>query len=157
MGEAMLRHELSLKGCSGFEVASAGTWAGRGDPPTPLVLSTLERAGISSDDLRGSSPLTLEDVAAADLVVAMTSVHLAEIEERARGTAAKVRLAKELDELGPPAGPSAKEKLDSLLRTPRPEPRRDLDLDDPIGLPASAYDRVYRQLRPAVEVISDLC
>ncbi|HJR46348.1 MAG TPA: hypothetical protein VJ927_12165 [Actinomycetota bacterium] len=157
MAEVMLREELGKRGCSGIEVASAGTWAGSGQPAMPEARRAMSGRGVDLEAHR-SRPVTVEEVAEADLVVAMTSVHVRELKEVAEDVGTKMVLMKELVEieLGEPSGDDLDARLRSLLEGKRPEPRRALDLDDPMGLPAFAYERAASEIAAGVEVLADL-
>ena len=149
MGEALLRHELAQRGCDDVEVSSCGTWASAPQPATAHAVTVLEGRGI---DLRAHRSRALEaaEIEAADLVLAMTSVHVREIEEVAPAALPKVRLMKELVELDlrPGAG------LDALLAATRPAPRRNLDVDDPMGLLPRSYERAAGEIEAGVNVLA---
>lgn len=157
MAEVMLREEVRRRGCGNIEVASAGTWAGAGDPAMPEARRAMAGRGIDLEGHR-SRPLTAEDLEAADLVVVMTSVHARELRNLAEESGAKTVLMKELVEMevGEPAGAGLDARLDALKRGKRPEPRRALDLDDPMGLPAFAYERAADEIAAGVERLADL-
>lgn len=157
MAEVMLREELRRRRCPDIEVASAGTWAGAGDPAMPEALQTMAGRGIDLEGHR-SRPLTHEELEAADLVVVMTSVHARELRSLAEDSGTKTVLMKELVEMevGEPAATGLDARLDALKRGKRPEPRRALDLDDPMGLPAFAYERAANEIAAGVERLADL-
>ena len=160
MGEAMLRHELAARGCEGVEVSSCGTWGLAQQPATPDAVTTLIERGV---DLRPhrSRALDRAEIEEADLVVAMTSVHVREIGAEVPEALGKVRLVKELAELelGGETSPSTPEEgLARLLAATRPPARRSLDVDDPMGLPARAYERAAGEIEAGVRVLADaLC
>jgi low molecular weight protein-tyrosine phosphatase len=160
MAEALMRHALERAGCSDIEVASSGTWAGSGHGATLEACTVLEGRGIDLTPHR-STPLSEEALRRADLVVAMTSVHLREIEGLVAGTRTKTLLMKEIAELKEPKlgdGASLEDRLDLVLRAKRPEYRRALDLDDPIGLPLFAYERCASDIETGVDrLVSLLC
>jgi hypothetical protein len=61
---------------------------------------------------------------------------------------------KELVELDVPAGAG----LGALLAATRPPSRRSLDVDDPMGLPARAYERAAGEIEAGVKVLAEaLC
>lgn len=157
MAEVMLREELRRRGCADIEVASAGTWAGSGDQAMPEARQTMTARGIDLEDHR-SRPLDAEELAGSDLVVVMTSVHARELRDLAHDVGAKVVLIKELVEMevDEPSGPALESRLAALLNGRRPEPRRALDLDDPMGLPAFAYERAAGEIAAGVERLADL-
>jgi protein-tyrosine phosphatase len=98
MAEAMLRAELDSRGCAGIEVASAGTWAGFGNPAQPEALEVLRSRGIDHEAHR-SRPIDPRELAETDLIVAMTSVHLRELRQLADRVETKLLLMKELVEM----------------------------------------------------------
>jgi protein-tyrosine-phosphatase len=153
MAEGLLRHEIEARNLDDVEVASSGTWAIDGSPATSEAIRALEGLGINLRDHR-SRHLSRADLARADLVVAMTSVHVREIGDVAPEVLPKVRLMKELAEIRPgPRGPDAHSRLRSLLEGLRPQPRRALDVDDPIGLGPGAYRRCLSELHEGVATI----
>ena len=149
MGEALLRHELARRGCDGIEVSSCGTWGAAAQSATAHAVSVLERRGVDLTSHR-SRALDAAEIAEADLVVAMTSVHVREIEEMVPSALPRVRLMKELVELDlqPGAG------LEALLAATRPAPRRDLDVDDPMGLLPRSYERAAGEIEAGVKVLA---
>lgn len=152
MAEALLKHELATRGCTDVEVASAGTWALEGSPATQPGVAALSERSIDLSSHRARQLLRAE-VLDADLIVAMTAVHRSEVIELAPEVSDNVILMKEIAELGPldsTAGPNG------LLAAERPLPRRDLDVDDPIGLPEIAYKRTLSDLEPGVRVLADV-
>jgi protein-tyrosine phosphatase len=151
MGEAMLRHELTARGCKGIEVSSCGTWGLAHEPATPDAVTTLGARGIDLASHR-SRALDAAEIAAADLVIAMTSVHVREIASEVPDALPKVRLIKELAELELPPGAD----LAGLLAATRPPSRRSLDVDDPMGLPARAYERAAGEIEAGVKVLAEV-
>ncbi|MDQ4124188.1 MAG: low molecular weight phosphatase family protein [Actinomycetota bacterium] len=149
MGEALLRHELAQRGCEGIEVSSCGTWASTPEPATAHAVRVLEGRGIDLAPHR-SRALDVAELEDADLVLAMTSVHVREIEEAAPAALPKVRLMKELVELDLRPGTG----LDALLAATRPAPRRDLDVDDPMGLLPRSYERAAGEIEAGVKVLA---
>ncbi len=158
MAEALLRFALDERGCQDIVVSSAGTWAHFGDRATPEAEAAVEARGA---DLSGhrSRPFLAEEAEAADLVIAMTSVHLKEIGTVAPRAVSKLRLMKELVELEPEIeGATTAERVSGILGAKRPPTRRALDLDDPIGLPLSAYERCAREIWASTSLLADwLC
>ena len=157
MGEALLRHILDERDCSDVEIASVGTWAYYGQTATREAVETLRRRGIDLSAHR-SRAVDIEELRAADIIVAMTSVHVREISALVPEVADRIVLVKELREIRArevtsDAGPD--ERARSLLRGERPAWRRSLDVDDPIGLPVSAYERALGEIQAGVEVIAD--
>lgn len=157
MAEVMLRTELSRRGCDGIEVASAGTWAGYGNPAQPEALEVMQNRGIDLEAHR-SRPVDPEELAAADLVVAMTSVHARELGQLAEAVGTKMVLMKELVkmEVEECPSPAVEDRLKTLLGGKRPPARRALDLDDPMGQPVFAYERAAREIAEGVRRLADL-
>src|SRR3712207_2434332 len=98
MAEGLLRHALQEQGCVGIEVSSVGTWAYYGRPATDEAIATLQQRGI---DLSAhlSRPVELEELRAADLIVAMTSVHVRELGNLAPDLVDRIVMMKELREI----------------------------------------------------------
>ena len=73
MAEGIARARLDD---AGIAFASAGTWAGRGNPATPEAVVAAAQIGV---DIRAhrSRPLDADMAGAADLVYGMTTSHLA--------------------------------------------------------------------------------
>ena len=159
MAEAILRDELARRGCVDIEVASAGTWADLGNRAMPEALEVLAARGIDFTAHRSRS-VDLEELTEADLVVAMTSVHLRELRALVEEVGTKLVLMKELVEmeLDDPRAPDLSSRLAGLLSAKRPEPRRALDLDDPMGLPVQAYERAAAEIELGVKALAEaLC
>ncbi|MDQ3985564.1 MAG: hypothetical protein M3280_03595 [Actinomycetota bacterium] len=154
MAEALMRAGLTKRNCNTVDVASAGTWAEWGSPASSGAIDTLRDRAV---DLRRhrSRPLDPVEVARADLVVAMTSVHVKEILEIIPDARHKVLMIKAIPEMQPERmdGADAQRRLQRLLRTPRPKYRRSLDLDDPLGLPRSAYERCVNDLLRGINAL----
>jgi protein-tyrosine-phosphatase len=147
MAEQLLRHRASEVGWDDLETSSAGTWATDGSPATDEACEVLAGAGVEGGGgAHRSQTLTREMVENADVVVAMTSVHLREIESVAPGSKGKVFLMKEIVELGDPG-----RGVDELLAATRPEWRRALDLDDPMGFGIGTYRSCFRDIGGGVE------
>lgn len=121
-----------------------------------------EVVGARGMDLTSHRSRALDRVALenADVIVAMTSVHRREILDVAPAVSHKVVLMKELVELALEGDlPSSSEaRLERLLGAARPEWRRALDLDDPIGKPIGAYEKTLAEIELGVEVLVEaLC
>lgn len=157
MAEAMLRHALDAMGCTGVEVSSTGTWADADQPATPVAVATLKARGIDLARHR-SRRLERSEIENADLVLGMTSVHEREVLAVAPRAAERFRLIKELPELDLRVDDAATpgSRLAALLDAPRPPARRSLDVDDPMGLPSSAYERAYGEIDRALEVLVEV-
>ena len=156
MAELLMREALSRRGCDGVEVVSSGTWAEPGYGAAESAVDALRDRGLdlSAHRTRAFDPEEAND---ADLIVAMTSVHVREILEVAPGAADKLVMLKEIPEIrmeqDAATSASSKDRLRTLLAGARPEPRRTLDVDDPIGLPAGAYDRCVSDLELGIDAL----
>ena len=157
MAEVMLRAEVAQRGCGDIEVASAGTWAGFGNPAQPEAREVMKERGIDLEDHR-SRPLDPRELAEADLVIAMTSVHARELKQLADDVGTKMLLMKEFSEMEVDECPSpaVDDRLKTLLAGKRPEARRALDLDDPMGLPLFAYERAAKEIEGGIRRLAEL-
>ena len=158
MAEGLFRDELRRRGCEGIEVASSGTWGMDGSPATP---EAIEAAGAFGVDLTGHRARSLDvaEAGGADLVVAMTSVHVRELEQMAPGATGKTVLLKQLAETevdDAPPGAGLDQRLASLLAGRKPALIRAHDLDDPMGFPLATYERTVAELRKGLERLADL-
>ena len=158
MAEVMFRHALAGRECDvDVEVASSGTWAYDGSPATVAAVDAMRSRGIDAT-AHLSRPVTRDDLEAADLVVVMTSVHVREVLDVAPDVRSKLVMLKELVEMKPDLDGSrgAEERLRRLLTADRPEPRRSLDVDDPMGLPLMAYERCADDLDRGVNALVEV-
>ena len=155
MAEALLRHELARRGCSHVEVSSAGTWAYDGSGAMTHAIKVLAGRDIDLSAHR-SRPLVAEEIDAADVVVAMTSVHVREILECAPRARHKVILLKEIPEIAAAPAPNSAGRIEALLTATRPQPRRGLDVDDPMGLPRRAYERCAGDLEAGITALAEV-
>jgi protein arginine phosphatase len=153
MAEGLFRMALHDRRCTEVEVASAGTWAYVGSPATSEAAQVVAQRGADISEHR-SRPLSKDEVDAADLVVVMTSVHKKEILDVAPAARDKMFLLKELGEISP--RPRLGGGLSSLWQGQRPSWRRELDLDDPIGLPLGAYKRCARLIHEGTELLANV-
>jgi protein-tyrosine-phosphatase len=158
MAEGLFRHAVSQRDCD-IEVSSVGTWAYQGDHATSEAIDVLRERGI---DLSGHRSQAMDQRALeeADVIVAMTSVHRKEILKVDRGAEKKIVLMKELVELALEGDlpDSTEARIDRLLGAARPEWRRALDLDDPMGKPVGAYERTADHIEMGIEVLVEaLC
>jgi protein-tyrosine-phosphatase len=155
MASAVLQRVLAERSCAGIEVASAGTWAVSGDHATSEACAVVAERGMDLARHR-SRPLDPDELRRADLVIAMTSVHLREIQSLDPESAGKTLLLKELAELSfdEPPGGELETRLQSVLAAKRPQWRRALDLDDPMGLPRASYERCLAEIEKAAEVLA---
>ena len=154
MAEWLLRSELAGKGCSDVDVESAGTWAMWGSTATAEAAEVMRARGIDMGTHR-SKPLEVDMVAGADLVVAMTSVHIREIAELAPAAMDKVVLIKQLPDVVGAAG-SEGTWSERLSAAARPHWERAHDLDDPIGLPLFAYERCLSHIETGIVALAEM-
>ena len=158
MAEVLFRDELRRRGCEGIEVASSGTWGMDGSPATPEAVEAVGAFGMDLSGHRARS-LDVTEAGAADLVVAMTSVHVRELEKMVPESAGKVVLLKQLAETKvsePDAGAGLDQRLAALLAGRRPALVRAHDVDDPMGFPMATYERTVSELRRGLERLADL-
>ncbi len=158
MAEALFRAELERRGCDGIEAASAGTWGMDGSPATQEAIAAVGALNLDLGDHRARS-LEVEEVRAADLVVAMTSVHVREINQMVPDAGPKVVLLKQLRETQvtpAPGGAAGSQRLEALLAGSRPALVRAHDVDDPMGMPLGTYERTVTELSDGVERLADL-
>ncbi|MDQ4142829.1 MAG: hypothetical protein M3198_03640 [Actinomycetota bacterium] len=158
MAELLLRSALDERGCSDIEVSSSGTWATDGLAATRSAAETMAALGLdlTSHRARALEPAFVDE---ADLVVVMTSVHEREVLEVAPEAASRLVLLKELVPMRAAAGDvdgSAEARFSRLMASPRPERRRALDVDDPMGLPITAYERCAKELQAGVRALADV-
>lgn len=153
MAEALFRERVHAARVTDLDIASAGTWGVAGGRATELAARVMAERGLDIAAHRARD-LDPEEVGAADLVVAMTSVHLREIEAACPGASAKTVLLKEIAAMEPrvlPRNASGEQRLEALLRAARPERRRSLDVDDPMGLPLGAYRRCAEEIEVGID------
>ncbi len=112
-------------------LSSAGTAAFGGVGAAPNAVKVLAEEGIDLTRHRSRS-LTLGMIEDADLVVAMTQAHRAEILEMAPGAEAKVIVLGELD-----------------------RGRPDTDIADPIGGDEGAYRRSFEEIERLSALLID--
>jgi protein-tyrosine phosphatase len=158
MAEVLLKDELRNRGCTGVEVVSSGTWGIDGSPATPEAVQAVGELDIDLSSHRARS-LDVDEVRTADLVVAMTGVHVREIIQMVPGAEEKVVLLKQLratkvEPLAADATPA--QRLEALLAGQRPELVRVHDLDDPMGMPVGRYRQTVTELRDGIEHLADV-
>jgi protein-tyrosine phosphatase len=139
-------------------VVSSGTWGIDGSPATPEAVQAVGELAIDLSDHRARS-LDVDEVRSADVVVAMTSVHVREIIQMVPGAEDKVVLLKQLrtTRIEPlSAGATRTERLEALLSGKRPELVRAHDLDDPMGMPLGRYRRTVTELHDGIEHLVDV-
>ncbi|RPF54098.1 low molecular weight protein arginine phosphatase [Aquisalibacillus elongatus] len=125
MAEAVLRH----KG-QGWEVQSAGIFAGFGQEANPKAVEALKDKGIECE--HQSQPLTDDLLDWADVVLTMTSHH---------------KLNLEMDY------PKYRKKVFTLKEYTRNEQDEDLnpDIADPIGLSNDTYKQTLEEIETYID------
>ena len=93
MAEALLRKRADELG---WNVISAGTFAGNGYPASPHAITALKEIGINLNG-HESQALTAELIEAADIVVTMGESHRAAVLDMAPQSSAKVFLLKSFE------------------------------------------------------------
>ncbi len=111
-----------------IEVRSAGTWAGGGSPATPEAVAAAADLGIDISAHR-SSRFTSDLAGWADIVITMTAEQAAEVKHEV---------------------PDAADKTFTLKSLVRETPA-DPDVADPLGLDASAYGEIAREIEGLID------
>ena len=158
MAEVLLKDELRRRDCADVHVVSSGTWGIDGSPPTPEAVLAVGELDIDLSSHRARS-LDVDEVRSADVVVAMTSVHVRETIQMVPDAGAKVVLLKQLraTEVEPLAADASRsQRLEALLAGHRPALVRAHDVDDPMGLPVERYRRTVAELSDGIERLADV-
>jgi protein-tyrosine phosphatase len=145
MAEALLRHRLAALGPS-VSVRSSGT-VGNGSPATPDAVAVLADRGLDLSSHQ-SRRLTVEQIAQADLVLAMTRQHVREVCVLDRDAAVKTFTLKDMVRRGSAAGPRRPDQTladwlggcgprGSSIELLAEDP--DDDVADPLGYDRSTY------------------
>lgn len=124
MAELYFAELCRRAGRSDFQAESAGTCTGNGGALSRGAAGVMRSLGIDGSGFR-SRCFTPELAEEADLIVAMTASHRADILARAPGAAAKVRLLLDFDGGG--------------------------DVPDPFGGGDARYRAVFARMKPALE------
>lgn len=140
MAGALLRARLGPE----WEVASAGTHAVGGDPPTPLAREVVrEEAGLDMDAQR-SAPLTVAAVTGAHHVLTMSGRQAQLAAALAPECRARIRLL----------GAFAPEPADGRgAADPGGEPATDAEIADPMGGTRAGYLSCLRRIERAVDAV----
>lgn len=169
--ERMLAHLLADQ--PGIEVISAGTYAHDGEDMQPPMKRLLEDYGADVEDFTAEQ-VTGRMIRRADLILAATRVHIADMLAEAPEAQERMfthpefgRLVESADpaELGSAVGPdaAAADKLAALV--PRLDRARSLeagkktrddDVVDPYMLPDSVYRETFRQIREPIDALGKL-
>jgi protein-tyrosine-phosphatase len=128
MAKYYLQKRLREEGISDIEVESAGVFALDNNPVSWEIKEIMESLGVSIGE-HHSSPLTLEKVQNADLILVMENTHKMLIENRMPRMAHKVKL------LGSYLEGNEKEK----------------EITDPYGYETDIYQESFEQIQEAVE------
>lgn len=156
MAEAILLGLLEQRGLD-CEVLSGGTLA-RGQPMDPVAMEAVAGDGPDMKE-HLSQPIRPLLLKGADIVIAMEREHVREIVVNTPNTWKKTFTLKELVRRGEKVGPKFPSETlsDWLGRVGRDRDRQNLlgasqddDIEDPIGMPASAIDHT-------ADVIRNLC
>ncbi|HYN36747.1 MAG TPA: hypothetical protein VEV82_07180, partial [Actinomycetota bacterium] len=126
-------------------------------PATTAAVDAMSARGIDAS-AHSSRPVDRRELEESDLIVVMTSVHVREVLDVAPDVEHKLVMLKELAEMESDLTDvdSPDEGLRRLLSATRPEPRRSLDVDDPMGLPLMAYERCANDLERGINPLADL-
>ena len=156
-----MSHHLAARGIDAH-VHSAGTrpWVGGA---APLTVEVLRERGIDPAD-HDSRELTPDLLATADLVIGMTITHVDVAARRLPDARSRTFLVGEVARLGRKVGPRAVDEslpawVDRVhrLRTANGGfARPDDEVDDPVGLPITAYRRVADVLDGALVPLATL-
>ncbi len=130
MAAAALSDMLPAKLRGGVQIESAGAFAAAGDPATPAAVAALERVGIKPGK-HAARPLTAAMVHAADLILAMESVHRVAVLELDAG--------------------KQQDKVHLLHAFGMQEPRADEVVEDPYGGSPAHYEKCLARIRRHLE------
>ena len=130
MAEGLFRKVIA--GRQDFTVGSAGVAASKGTPASPETVSILKKRGASLEGFK-SRPVSEALLAEATHVFAMTEGHLAVLEARFPDHADKFFLVREFSGIT--------------------DKRNGIDVPDPIGMGAAAYEEVAKVFDAAIPSI----
>ncbi|MBW5445953.1 low molecular weight protein arginine phosphatase [Cohnella sp. CFH 77786] len=171
MAESMLR-EMARQAGKPLEIRSAGVGAMDGNPVSPHAAAALRRRNLPVPG--PSRSLTANEVAWADLILAMTSSHKRAIIQRHPAAAGKTYTLKEfalrddasMDDVeeaerlyaewqvslatGQPFGEADRKRLEELERR-----LPDFDIADPFGGPPDVYERSADEIEGALRRVVD--
>jgi protein-tyrosine-phosphatase len=135
MAEVLLRRALEARGWSPVDVRSAGVSAHPGAQATDAAVRTAERHGLDLTRHR-STPLDPPLIAWADLILTMTSAHLAAVTWAGGGDRSALITAFAAGEGGDPKKVAA-------------------GVADPFGGDAEEYEATFRELEELMEGVLD--
>jgi protein-tyrosine-phosphatase len=130
MAEGLFRK--AVNGRAEFTVSSAGVAAGKGMPASRETANILAKRGAALVDF-ASRPVSEAILAAATHVFAMTEGHLTALEARFPQHSDKFFLVREFSGIA--------------------DKREGLDVPDPIGMGAAAYEEVAKVIETAIPAI----
>lgn len=130
MAEGLFRKAIA--GRQDFTVGSAGVAASKGTPASPETVRILKKRGASLEGFK-SRPVSEALLAEATHVFAMTEGHLAVLEARFPDHADKFFLVREFSGIT--------------------DKRNGIDVPDPIGMGAAAYEEVAKVFDAAIPSI----
>ena len=125
MAEGYFRYLLSQSNRKDITVASAGTFAGEGEPPSLHSVKAMKNIGIDIANYRSSS-LTLDMLGAADLIIAMTMSHKMYVGQQSIDALKKTKLLGDYADSGN-------------------------DLSDPFGSGSDVYSDCLNSMKPSLE------
>ncbi|MCQ9163673.1 low molecular weight phosphatase family protein [Arthrobacter sp. STN4] len=160
MAERLLQQGLNLVTPGAYKVESAGTGALVGSAMEPHIEGYVRVMGASADNF-SSRQLTPDILAAQDLVLAMTREHRSRIVEMAPALLKKTftlrELARILPQLHTPKDLDAAERWSHVIpfalraRSLHGQHPEDDDVVDPFRRKDEVYERMRRELTPAVQ------
>lgn len=156
----------------GIEVISGGTYAHSGEDMQPPMKRILKDYGADTKDFVAEQ-VTPEMIQRADLILAATRVHVADMLDQVPDAQARMfthpefgRLLDSVDreDIESAVGPEAAvaDQLAALVplldqaRGPHGTAGRDDDVVDPYMLPDSVYRETFRQIREPIEALGNL-
>ena len=165
MAHGFLSHRSPALFGDEVDVASAGTWARPGSPPTRDAIRAAAERGVDIGGLR-SSPFSRRQAEWADLVLAMTAEQREEILAAAPDARQKTFTLKEmvalLEALPPAAGGGSRQSIldrvaaaDELRAAGTAPPLADEDVADPLGLPGDAFRAVAWEIDLLVDRLAE--
>jgi protein-tyrosine-phosphatase len=134
MAEGYMKHLLQKKGKGHIEVLSAGTHAYEGASPSENASSLMKKFGVDISENK-SKPVTEELIGQSDLILAMSGMHVKELNELYPESRNKTYLLREFEEKANP---------------------HDLDVFDPVGLPGYAYENCFDLMKKPLEKLAEM-
>lgn len=160
LAERLLQDGLDSTAPGRFRVSSAGTRGWEGELVTEQIRRIAEDRGVSIADFR-STGLSPRDIERADLVLTMERNHRSEVvrmvPEALRRTFTLREFVRILPEIPQEERAQPDQRWHSLVaiapryRRPAPDPTRADDVIDPFGGTNAVYDRMLKQMAPAID------